>query len=112
MENINNKKIIAVDFDGTLVLSDYPKIDKPNVELINFIKNNKDKYIFILNTLRHDAELDEALKYLDELGVSFDYVNENAKHLVDIYGDSRKIAADYYIDDRNLTLDNWKELLD
>lgn len=111
-ENImTSKKIIAVDFDGTLVFNQYPDISGPNIELINFIKENQDKYIFILNTLRHDKELDDALEYLEKFDLHFEYVNENVRHLVDTYGDTRKIAADYYIDDRNLTLQNWKEIL-
>lgn len=111
-ENINiNKKIIAIDFDGTLVFGNYPEIDKPNIELINFIKNNRDKYIFILNTLRHGPELNMAIEYLKSYGVIFDYINENVDYLIDQYGDSRKIAADFYIDDRNLTLSNWKDVL-
>lgn len=108
---MTDKKIISVDFDGTLVFNSYPIINNPNMELINFIKNNRDKYIFILNTLRHDRELNEALEYLEQFDLKFDYINENVKHLIDTYGDTRKIAADYYIDDRNLTLQNWKDIL-
>ena len=50
-------------------------------------------------------------EYKDVCGLEFDFVNENVPELVEKYGDSRKIAAHYYIDDHNLTLDNWKEVL-
>lgn len=53
---MKTRKIIAVDFDGTLVEDKYPNIGKPNQTLIDFIKTNRDKYIFILYTMRHDKE--------------------------------------------------------
>lgn len=106
-----NKKIIAVDFDGTLVFNKYPFIENPNVELLEFIKENRDNYVWILYTLRHDKQLDYAIKYLrEEWGIEFDYVNENVPWLIEKYGDSRKICADYYIDDRNILLNNYRDI--
>ena len=107
-----NKKIIAVDFDGTLVTDEYPNIGIINYDLVNWIKENRDKYTFILYTLRKGVYLQQAVSFLkDVCGIEFDYVNENDVELINKYGDSRKIAADYYIDDNNITLDNWKEVL-
>lgn len=107
-----NKKIIAVDFDGTLVTDEYPNIGIINYDLVNWIKENRDKYTFILYTLRKGVYLQQAVSFLkDVCGIEFDYVNENDVELINKYGDSRKIAADYYIDDHNITLDNWKEVL-
>ena len=99
------KKIIAVDFDGTLVKNDYPNISNPNIKLINFIFNNRDKYIFILWTCRHGKDLEEAIDYLwFNFKLKFDYVNENVPELIEQFGDTRKIFADYYIDDKNVKL--------
>ena len=107
-----NKKIIAVDFDGTLVTDEYPNIGIINYDLVNWIKENRDKYTFILYTLRKGVYLQQAVSFLkDVCGIEFDYVNENDVELINKYGDSRKIAAAYYIDDHNITLDNWKEVL-
>ena len=107
-----NKKIIAVDFDGTLVTDEYPNIGIINYDLVNWIRENRDKYTFILYTLRKGVYLQQAVTFLkDVCGIEFDYVNENDVELINKYGDSRKIAADYYIDDHNITLDNWKEVL-
>ena len=107
-----NKEIIAIDFDGTLVTDEYPDIGSINQDLIDFIKNNRDKYIFILNTLRKGVYLEQAISFLkDVCEVEFDYINENTDELILKYGNSRKIAATYYIDDRNLTLSNWKQVL-
>jgi hydroxymethylpyrimidine pyrophosphatase-like HAD family hydrolase len=108
---VKNKKIIAVDFDGTLVTDEYPSIGLPNLDLINFIKGNKDKYIFILYTMRHGTDLEQAISFLQLYDIEFDYINENVPELVAKFGDTRKIYADYYIDDKNLTLDNWKQNL-
>lgn len=105
-------KIIAIDFDGTLVEDKYPEIGAPNIKLLEFIRRNRKKYIFILNTLRKGKELYHAVQYLKMVwDIEFDYVNRNEEKLIEQYGDSRKIAADYYIDDKNLTLDNWEEIL-
>lgn len=107
-----NKKIIAVDFDGTLVTDEYPNIGIINYDLVNWIRENRDKYTFILYTLRKGVYLQQAVSFLkDVCDIEFDYVNENDVELINKYGDSRKIAADYYIDDHNITLDNWKEVL-
>ena len=97
------KKIIAVDFDGTLVKNDYPEISNPNLRLIRFIMRNRDKYIFILWTCRHDKDLEEAIDYLwFNFRLKFDYVNENVPELIQKFGDTRKIYAEYYIDDKNI----------
>lgn len=94
-------KIIAVDFDGTLVFNKYPYIENPNLKLINFIKQNFDKYIWILWTCRHGEQLKYAVDYMrTEHGIVFDYVNENVPWLIEEYGECRKVSADYYIDDR------------
>lgn len=106
------KKVITVDFDGTLVFNRYPFIENPNINLINFIKNNRDKYIFILYTCRNGKQLDYAIKYLkDEFDLEFDYINENTRDNIYRFGDTRKILADYYIDDRNVLLTNFFDIL-
>ena len=100
------KPIVAVDFDGTLVHNVYPFCENPDLELIAFIKAHKDDYVWILWTCRHGEQLDMARTYLwNEHGISFDLINENAPWLIEQYGDTRKISADYYLDDRNTTVE-------
>ena len=94
--------IIAVDFDGTLVHNKYPFIENPNTELIEWIKANRKKHIFILWTCRHGKQLKYATDWLKEQGIVFDYVNQNCRSKVREFGDTRKIYADVYIDDANL----------
>lgn len=98
-----NKKIIAVDFDGTIIKNRYPLIENPDNDMIDFIKRNRKKYIWILWTCRTGEKLEEAVNYLlVEHGLRFDYINENAKeNLLEWGTDTRKIYADYYIDDHN-----------
>lgn len=75
------------------------------MQLINWIKQNRNNYIFILYTCRHDKELQNAIDYLKEnYNIEFNYINENVKELIDQYGDTRKIYADYYIDDKNIAI--------
>jgi len=106
------KKSIAVDFDGTLHFgTQYPFIGDPNIKLINFIKEHRNDYIWILWTCRAGIQLKYAQRWLREQGVRFDYYNNNPPWVRQQYKiDSRKIVADYYIDDRNITLEQLYEM--
>lgn len=98
--------IIAVDFDGTLAITDYPKILKPISETIEFCKIRQTKGdTIILWTCRHGEVLEEAVEWCKGQGLEFDYINENPPDRVAIYGDCRKVYADLYIDDHNC---NWR----
>lgn len=98
------KKTIAVDFDGTLVFNKYPALENPNMDLINFIKRYRDEYTWILWTNRTGERLEEAIDYMKSFGVTFDYVNENSRETIEYWGDSRKVWANYYIDDKSIFL--------
>ena len=96
-------KIIAVDFDGTLCENNYPGIGEPNTKLINNLKTakeNGDK--IILWTCRENEKLDDAIKWCKEKGLIFDAVNENLQESIKSFnGNSRKVFANIYIDDRS-----------
>ena len=96
--------IIAVDFDQTITVGDYkfPSVGVPNVELINLLRDKKSKGArLILWTCRVGEDLNRALKYCEAVGLSFDAVNENLPDIIDFYGgDTRKIFADVYIEDK------------
>ena len=99
--------IIAVDFDGTLCEENWPGIGKPNTRLIDFLKQEKaNGSELILWTMREGTALDEAVEWCEGLGLIFDAVNDNLADRVEEYGhNSRKVYADYYIDDHNAPFD-------
>lgn len=106
------KKVIAVDFDGTLCSKNWPKIGEPNRELIQqLIEERKNGAAVILFTCRERKLLREAVEWCKEQGLEFDEVNRNLKERVKAYrGDSRKISADVYIDDRAAAFSFGQEL--
>ena len=97
------KRVIAVDFDGTLCENKYPKIGKPNTELITQLAEERKKgTAVILFTCRDGQLLKEAVKWCGKQGLNFDRVNDNMPERIRAYkGNTRKISADVYVDDRN-----------
>jgi hydroxymethylpyrimidine pyrophosphatase-like HAD family hydrolase len=94
---------IAVDFDGTIVDHEYPKIGKTKLFAFETLKAlQKRGDILILWTFRSGKELQEAVEFCKQNGVEFYAVNKNYPE--EIYDDSisRKIEADIFIDDRNI----------
>ena len=96
------KKVIAVDFDGTLCTKKWPKIGEPNRELIKQLaEEQKSGAAIILFTCREGKLLKEAVAWCKKQGLVFDEINRNLKERIKAYkGDSRKISADVYVDDR------------
>jgi predicted mannosyl-3-phosphoglycerate phosphatase (HAD superfamily) len=109
---IDNKLVIAIDFDGTIVEESYPQLGKLRKGAKKYInKLYDDGHIIIINTCRSGVHQNAAFKMLIGLDVSFDLMNENHPSVIAQYhNDSRKISADLYIDDKNLVkLPSWKE---
>ena len=106
------KKVIAVDFDGTLCRNKYPEIGDANSELIRqLIEERKNGTAVILFTCRNGKILKEAVKWCKDQGLTFDAVNRNIKERIRAYkGDTRKISADVYIDDRAAAFTFGKQL--
>lgn len=97
--------IVAVDFDGTLAVTEYPTIISPIAKTIEFCKDRKAQGdTLILNTCRNGKVLSEAVDWCNAQGIVFDYVNENPPDRIAIWGDCRKIYADIYLDDHNILL--------
>jgi hypothetical protein len=97
--------IIAVDFDGTIVEHEYPKIGREipfAVETLKLLV--KERHKLILWSVREGQLLDDAIAWCKERGLEFYAVNrdypeettDNNQHW------SRKLKADMFIDDRNL----------
>ena len=100
---MDKKRIIAVDFDGTLCFSAWPDAGEPNYPLINYLKGEqKAGNRLILWTCRSGAALDKAVSWCREVAnLEFDAVNDNVPEVIEHYGNnSRKISCDIYIDDK------------
>ena len=95
--------IYAVDFDGTLCENAWPGIGAANKPLIRFLKREQSRGAeLILWTMREGKNLDEALRWCMERGLTFSVVNDNLLRLKMMYGNNpRKVYADVYIDDHN-----------
>jgi hypothetical protein len=100
---MTDKLIIAVDFDGTIVTDAYPQIGKPQLFAFETLKRlQNDGHRLILWTYRCGSKLNEAVAFCKENGVEF-YAINNSFPNEDFTGkESRKIAADLFIDDRNI----------
>jgi len=96
--------IIAVDFDGTIVTHEYPKIGKEIPFAITTLKKLQDEFqhLLILWTVREGKELDEAVEFCRERGLEFYAVNSNYPDVIPNDMQARKLKADLFIDDRNL----------
>ena len=97
--------IIAVDFDGTIVTHDYPRIGKPIPFAIDTLKKlQADGHQLILWSVREGELLQEAVDYCQQKGLEFYAVNASfpEERQLSTADTPRKIIADVYIDDRNL----------
>ena len=97
--------IIAVDFDGTIVEHEYPKIGKEKIFATETLRQLiNDGHRLILGTVREGELLDEAVEWCRQRGVEFyavnkDFPDENISKNEQF---SRKIKADVWIDDLNI----------
>ena len=106
-----SEKIALVDFDGTIVGHDFPRIGDPLPQAFEVLKELKDAgWKLILWTCREDEGyninkqfLTAAVNYCKEHGVEFDAVNESLDECeFRPKGMRRKPYASVHIDDRNL----------
>lgn len=96
--------IIAVDFDGTIVTHEYPKIGKEipfAIESLKRLQQIPDIQL-ILWTVREGVELNDAVEYCRNQGLEFYAVNNNYPEEKQTDQQPRKLKADLFIDDRNL----------
>ena len=88
---------IAIDFDGTCVTHDYPRIGKEigATEVLKRLVEAGHK--LILNTMRSDKELQDAVNWFKKNGIELYGVNENPTQKR--WTNSPKVYAHMYIDD-------------
>ncbi|MDR2233040.1 MAG: hypothetical protein LBE56_07950 [Tannerella sp.] len=95
---------IAVDFDGTIVEHEYPKIGKPIPYAFEVLRKLllEENHKLILWTMREGQLLDEAVEYCEKNGIYFYACNKNYPEEKVEDGCPRKLGADLFIDDRNV----------
>ena len=96
---------IAIDFDGTIVKHEYPKIGKEIPFAIQTLKMLADEgHRLILWTVREGALLKEAVDWCNERGLEFYAINKDYPEEEISKNDrySRKLKVDMWIDDRNV----------
>tara|TARA_R110002110_G_scaffold345663_1_gene555930 strand:- start:423 stop:788 length:366 start_codon:yes stop_codon:yes gene_type:complete len=114
-----DKKTIAVDFDGTLCEYDFPSIGKQSADQKQLIKKlidlRSDGHKLILYTCRGNNNeypcLTEAVKWCKNQGLEFDSINENIPSFKKKSGPSPKPVADIYLDDKAVNVKDWKSHL-
>lgn len=95
--------ILAIDFDGTIVEHEYPKIGKTKLFAFETLKELQNQgHKLILWSYRAGNKLDEAVDFCSKNGLIFYAVNANHPGEILDENTSRKIYADFYIDDRNI----------
>lgn len=96
--------IIAVDFDGTIVEHQYPKIGPEVPFAIDTLKRiqREERHQLILWTVREGKLLDDAVEFCRKRGLEFYAVNKNFPEEEAGTKGCRKVNAELYIDDRNL----------
>lgn len=92
--------IIAIDFDGTCVTHEYPRIGLTigaGPVLVSLVhKGHK----LVLNTMRSGQELQDAVDWFKQYNIELYGVNENPTQKE--WTSSPKVYADLYIDDAAL----------
>ena len=104
--------IIAVDFDGVVCQDRFPAIGEPNWEVIAVLVDLQlQGHQLILWTCRRDERLQEAVLWCQSRGLRFDAVNTNLPSNIEEYGgDTRKVFADLYFDDKNVNFTDLKRM--
>ena len=88
---------IAVDFDGTCVTHEYPKVGK-DIGAVPVLKKLTDSgHKIILNTMRSGKELAAAIKWFIDNDIPLFGANENPTQKS--WTTSPKVHANLYIDD-------------
>ena len=92
--------IIAVDFDGTTVTHEYPKVGRPigAAQVLRLLVN--EGHHLILYTMRSGALLEEALAWYAARGIPLLGANTNPSQAA--WTSSPKVFAHLYIDDAAL----------
>ena len=112
MSAADERRKIAVDFDGTIVDNQYPAIGRERPFALRTLRALQERgFVLILWTCRTGSELEAAVEFCRKGGVEFYAVNENYEGELGHGECARKLDVDIYIDDRNLGgMPSWGEI--
>ena len=98
--------IMAVDFDGTLVIDQFPEIGAERKKFCSFIRILQKMGVkSILWTSRTGSALQEAVEWCEDHDLHFDAINKNLPEVIELTGtDTRKVYANVYFDDHNRSI--------
>jgi hydroxymethylpyrimidine pyrophosphatase-like HAD family hydrolase len=106
--------VIAIDFDGTIVNSQWPDLGDPKPNAVEVIRRLHDEgHRIIIWTCRGADDTKKAHDWLFKHGVPHQSINIQDRDIVENFkGDVRKILADVYIDDKQLggIPDDWIDI--
>jgi hypothetical protein len=91
---------IAIDFDGTVVAHEYPKIGKDIGAVPVLKKLVNSGHLLILNTMRSGEQLQEAIKWFSDNRIALYGINRDPGQ--EKWTTSPKVFAHIYIDDAAL----------
>ena len=92
--------IIAIDFDGTCVKHDYPRIGE-DIGAVPVLKEMVRRgHRLILNTMRYGELLDAAEQWFEDNGITLTAANHTPGQ--EAWTESPKVYANVYIDDAAL----------
>lgn len=98
---MTRNKIVCVDFDGTCVMHEYPKIGADVPHAVDVLKRlNENQVRLILWTIRSGEFLQDAVNWFVEREIALWAVNKNPQQR--FWSQSPKAYAPVYIDDAAL----------
>jgi len=98
---MGRNKLVCVDFDGTCVMHEYPKIGAEVPHAVNVLKKlNANEVKLILWTIRSGEYLQEAVNWFAAREIRLWAVNKNPQQK--FWSSSPKAYAPIYIDDAAL----------
>lgn len=106
--------VYAVDFDGTLAVTRFPEIVEPKQKMVAAVKMLQAQgHKVILWTSRDGKDLAAAVEWCKNQGIVFDAINEPLPEQIARWNnDTRKIYADFYIDDKAVTVETMEAMMD
>lgn len=96
-----NSIVLGIDFDGTCVSHEYPRVGRDCPDAVRVLKRLVEKgHRLVLNTMRSGFTLSDAVNWFSEREIPLYGINENPTQKQ--WTQSPKVYAHVYIDDAAL----------